>query len=119
MVESHSFVCLRSKRVSLCSYTNVSKVRVFRREEVLSEITEADRVTHLKSLDGERRVAADEEEGAVGTKWAYGLANGEVFARNISPKYTARIDHAFGYCGIPQDVRAHMKEIVVVSATKQ
>eukprot|EP00903_Cladosiphon_okamuranus_P009887 g9391.t1 len=54
------------------------EVRVFRREEVLTEITEADRVTHLNCLDGSHRGAATEEEGPVGTKWAYGLANGTV-----------------------------------------
>lgn len=49
-----------------------SQVRVFRREEVLSETTEADRVTHLENLEDKESAAA-----GVGTKWAYGLANGE------------------------------------------
>lgn len=60
------------------------KVRVFRREEVLSEITEADRVTHLECLDATRRGAAVEGEGVVGTKWAYGLANGELLRENAA-----------------------------------
>lgn len=65
------------------------KVRVFRREEVLSEITEADRVTHLECLDATRRGAAVEGEGVVGTKWAYGLANGELLRENASPNQWA------------------------------
>eukprot|EP00752_Nemacystus_decipiens_P014985 g13343.t1 len=54
------------------------EVRVFRREEVLSEITEADRVTHLKCLETGRRGSTAEKEETMGTKWAYGLANGTV-----------------------------------------
>lgn len=46
-------------------------MRVFRREEVLREITETDRVTHLECIGGGR------DGGVGGTKWAYGLANGE------------------------------------------
>ena len=57
-------------------------MRAFRREEVISEITENDRVTHLEGIKN-----GDSAEGGGGggggvegaTKWAYGLANGEGF----------------------------------------
>ncbi|CAM9166780.1 unnamed protein product, partial [Hapterophycus canaliculatus] len=52
-------------------------VRAFRREEVLSEITEADRVTHLEPLDEKETVSGMEGFKST-TKWAYGLANGTV-----------------------------------------
>lgn len=42
-------------------------MRVFRQEEVVSEITEADRVTHLECIAGKRG----------STRWGFGLANGE------------------------------------------
>ncbi|CAM9311746.1 unnamed protein product [Scytosiphon promiscuus] len=53
------------------------EVRAFHREEVLREITEADRVTHLESLE-EQETASGAEGLTGGTKWAYGLANGTV-----------------------------------------
>lgn len=70
-------------KIAACSPAPVrenptTKIRIFRREEVLSEITEADRVTHLKPLGGTSRVGSSAgEEGTMGTTWAYGLANGE------------------------------------------
>lgn len=54
-----------------------TKVRVFRREEVLSEITEADRVTHLEPLETRGGVSAGGEGAGGASRWAYGLANGE------------------------------------------
>lgn len=42
-------------------------MRVFRREEVVSEITEADRVTHLECIAGKKGSA----------RWGFALANGE------------------------------------------
>ncbi|CAM9274965.1 unnamed protein product [Ectocarpus sp. 8 AP-2014] len=60
------------------------EVRVFRREEVLSEITEAERVTHLQSLDERRRGLETTGEKPENTMWAYGLANGTVGLYNKS-----------------------------------
>ncbi|CAN0149825.1 unnamed protein product [Ectocarpus sp. 13 AM-2016] len=60
------------------------EVRVFRREEVLSEITEAERVTHLQSLDERRRGVETTGEKPENTMWAYGLANGTVGLYNKS-----------------------------------
>ncbi|CAM9465389.1 unnamed protein product, partial [Sphacelaria rigidula] len=44
------------------------EMRVFRQEEVVSEITEADRVTHLECIAGKRG----------STRWGFGLANGTI-----------------------------------------
>ncbi|CAN0192742.1 unnamed protein product, partial [Phaeothamnion confervicola] len=51
------------------------EVRVFKQEEVVLEITEADRVTHLHPFGGGGGCAGN---GKPATRWGYGLANGTV-----------------------------------------
>lgn len=49
---------------------------MFRREEVVSEITEADRVTNLESIQGGETGDSTSTGCVSGTRWGYGLANG-------------------------------------------
>lgn len=85
------------------SSRNVRKVRVFRREEVLKEITETDRVTHLDHIQGGGNEGmAGEGQGS--TRWSYGLANGKKI----------KLKHSLQYIFAGADVVAGFEETSLV-----